>query len=72
MGYWEGSLVFSLGAVLAALLLFSLSQPLSPTPGPLVLAVLFAGWIVRGTGTAGQVAFRRLVAVREKLGVSGA
>jgi len=56
-------IVFSPGAVITALLLFSLSQPLSATPGPLVISALIAGWIVCGTGFASRAAFRRVIAV---------
>ncbi len=55
--------MFSPGAVFAALLLFSLSQPLSSTPGPLIASVLFAGWVVWGTGIAGRAAVRLMLAV---------
>ena len=55
--------MFSPGAVITALLLFSLSQPLSATPGPLVICGLIAGWIVAGTGLASRAAFRRVIAV---------
>ena len=59
----KGRRVFSPGAVFAALLLFSLSQPLSSTPGPLIGTVLVAGWIVWGTIVTGRAAVRLMLAL---------
>lgn len=45
---------------MSVLLLFSLSQPVSPTPGPLILTAFIAVWIVRRTSLASRSAVQWL------------
>ena len=61
MGNEEVAAVFSPGAVVAVLMLFCLTQPVSPTPGPMILTALIAAWISRRTSLAGKWAVRWLM-----------